>query len=197
MTKNKLKTKDLIYAGAFAALYIITLFIVVMGFGMIPLLYIMAPLFVGILGATIYMMYVTKIKKFGAILILALLFGLIMSSSGHGIAVMLCLPIGIVGELIAKIGKFQSKKMFSLSYLVFNLTVVAPFCNLYMATDSFIGECYKYYGQAYGDTIKSILDTYGMGLLFIQIGLAIIGALVGVILSSVLFKKHFQKAGIL
>ncbi|MFI3324666.1 MAG: MptD family putative ECF transporter S component [Clostridia bacterium] len=71
--KNKLKTKDLIYAGAFAAIYVIALMIIVMAFGMIPVLYIMSPFFVGMIAATIYMMYVTKVKKFGAILILAVI----------------------------------------------------------------------------------------------------------------------------
>ena len=196
MKKNKLRTKDLIYAGAFAALYIIAMFIIVMLFGMIPILYIMTPFFVGVLSATIYMMYVTKIKKFGAILILSLLFGLIMSSSGHGITVLLCLPIGLIGELIAKLGKYQSKKMFSLSYLVFNLTMVAPFGNLYMASNSFIEHCNEYYGEAYGAAVKNILETYGNSLILIQIALAIIGAGIGVVLASMLFKKHFQKAGI-
>ena len=196
MNKKKLKTKDLIYAGAFAALYIIAMFLIVMVFGMVAPLYILAPLFVGLFAATIYMMYVSKIKKFGPILILAVLFGLIMSASGHGIAVVICIPIGIIAELIARIGNYQSKKMISLSYLVFNLTIVAPFFNLYFATDSFIADCEKYYGQAYATTIQDIINTFGFGLIAIQVGLGVVGALIGVILAGKLFKKHFEKAGI-
>lgn len=196
MKKNKLKTKDLIYAGAFAALYIIVLFIIVMTFGMIPILYIISPLFVGLISATIYMMYVTKVKKFGAILILAILFGLIMSSSGHGLTILICLPIGIIAELVAKAGKYNSKKMFSLSYLVFNITMAAPFCNLYLASEMFIDECNQYYGQDYADAVSNVLNTFGFGLWAIQAGLAVVGAGIGVVIASKLFKKHFEKAGI-
>ncbi len=194
--KQKLKTKDLIYAGAFAALYIIALFIIVMGFGMIPILYLMAPLFVGIICATIYMTYVTKVKKFGAILILAILFGLVMSAGGHGLTVLICIPFGLVAELIAKAGGYQSKKMFSLSYIVFNITMVAPFYNLYFTSDKFIAECVEYYGQAYGDAIANVLNTYGLGFMGIQVILAVVGAAIGTVVAAKLFKKHFAKAGL-
>lgn len=194
--KSKLKTKDLIYAGAFAALYIITLFIIVMVFGMVPILYIMAPLFVGIIAATIYMMYVSKVKKFGAILILAILFGLIMSSSGHGLTVLICIPFGLVAELIAKAGGYKSQKMFALSYVVFNMTMVAPFYNLYFASEQFVSECIEYYGQAYGDAIAGVLNTFGLGLIAIQLVLAVVGAIIGGFVAAKLFKKHFAKAGL-
>lgn len=195
-SKNKLKTKDLIYAGAFAALYIIALFIIVMTFGLIPVLYIMAPLFVGMIAGTIYMMYVTKVKKMGAIMILAVLFGLVMSSSGHGLTILIVLPIGIVAELIAKVGNYRSQKMFSLSYLVFNMSMVAPFYNLYFASDMFIEECRMYYGDDYGNAIQGVLDTFGVGLVAIQLALAVVGAALGVVIAAKLFKKHFAKAGL-
>ena len=47
--KTKLKTKDLIYAGAFGAVYLILMLAIVMVSGMIPILYILAPLTVGII----------------------------------------------------------------------------------------------------------------------------------------------------
>ncbi len=196
MKKTKLKTKDLIYAGAFAALYIIALFIIVMTVGMIPILYLISPLFVGIIGATIYMMYVTKVKKFGAILILATLFGLIMSAGGHGLTILLCVPIGIVAELIAKAGAYNSKKMFALSYIVYNITMVAPFYGLYFASEQFIEECNLYYGEEYASVISNVVNTYGAAFMGIQAILAVIGAAIGVVVASKLFKKHFEKAGL-
>lgn len=43
---NKLKTKDLIIAGAFAALYVVVLFALSTVLGALPILYLMAP-FIG------------------------------------------------------------------------------------------------------------------------------------------------------
>ena len=195
-TKNKLKTKDLIYAGAFAALYLIAMFIIVMAFGIIPILYLMVPLFVGLICATVYMMYVSKVKKMGAILILILLFGLVMSSSGHGLTLLFVIPLGIIAELIARIGGYQSKKMISISYIIFNLSILVPFYTLYTASDEFIGQCLEYYGQEYADAIQNTLNTFGLGLVGIQAGLAIVGALAGSLIACKLFKKHFEKAGL-
>lgn len=196
MKKTKLKTKDLIYAGAFAALYMVAMCIIVMGFGMIPILYLMAPLFVGLIAATIYMMYVTKVKKFGAILILAILFGVFMSSSGHGITIVLCIPVGLIAELIAKAGGYTSKKMLALSYAVFNLTVVSPFYGLYFASEQFIEQCDMYYGPEYANAIQGVLDSFGLAFMGIQALLAVVGALVGAFIGGKLFKKHFEKAGL-
>mgnify|MGYP001638585117 CR=1 FL=1 len=81
---NKLKTKDLIVAGAFAALYVVVLFAVVSVMGFIPILYLVAPFVNSIILGSIYMMYVTKVPKFGAILILAAAVGLLTSPVGYG-----------------------------------------------------------------------------------------------------------------
>lgn len=194
---KKLKTKELIYAGAFAAIYLIAMFIVVMGLGIIPVLYLLAPMFVGLICATIYMMYVSKVKKFGAILILAVLFGLIMSSSGHGVTVLLAIPIGLLAELVAKSKGYTSKKMIVLSYAIFNLTMIAPFQLLYTATSSFVEETRVYYGDVYANTINHFITTYGSMLLVTQIIVGVVGALVGGLLATVLFKKHFEKSGLI
>ena len=45
---KKLRTKDLIYAGAFGAVYIVLMLIVVLGTSAIPVLYIHAPFTVGV-----------------------------------------------------------------------------------------------------------------------------------------------------
>ena len=194
--KTKLGTKDLIYAGAFAAIYIIAMFIIVMVFGMIPILYILAPLFVGILCATIYMMYISKVKKFGAILILAILFGTIMSSSGHGFTILMTIPIGLIAEFIAKKDGYNSKKMIVLSYMVFNLTMIAPFLSFYTATEKFIEDTREYYGEVYANTLDGLISKFGWGLYGGQVALAVLGALIGGGLAVVLFKKHFERAGL-
>ena len=60
---NKLKTKDLIVAGAFAALYVVVLFVVVTVMGFVPILYLIAPFVNSVILGCIYMMYVKKCPK--------------------------------------------------------------------------------------------------------------------------------------
>ena len=73
---NKLKTKDLIVAGAFAALYVAVLFAVVTVMGFVPILYLIAPFVNSVILGCIYMMYVMKVPKTGAILILSVAVGI-------------------------------------------------------------------------------------------------------------------------
>ena len=102
---KKLRTKELIYAGAFGALYIVLMLIVVLGTSMIPILYILAPISVGLVCGTVYMLCVLKVRKFGAALILGVLFALTscsgdtLSAENHRVhsdtaAVLVCLDNG-------------------------------------------------------------------------------------------------------
>ena len=67
---KKMRTKDLIFAGAFGAIYLVLMLIVVMVGGTIPILYLISPLTVGIVCATVYMLCVMRVRKFGAALII-------------------------------------------------------------------------------------------------------------------------------
>ena len=78
--KSKLTTKDLIAAGAFAAIYLVLLTVLaVMVLPIVPVLYLATPLIAGIVLGTVYLLYCVKVPKTGAIFILALLVGAITS----------------------------------------------------------------------------------------------------------------------
>lgn len=191
--RQKLKTKDFIYAGAFGAIYIILMLVVVTGTSIIPVLYMLAPFIVGCVCGTVYMLYVTKIRKFGAILILAFLFGIVTSSSSI-VSLIWALICGIVAELIGKAGKYESKKLFMSSYLVFNLTMIGPFLMLVFAKQHFIELCSQFYGLDYAAAIDRLMPGW---IIFVLMGLAVAGGGVGVLLASRFAKKHFEKAGMM
>ena len=182
---KKLNTKDLIYAGAFCALYIIVMLIVVMGSGMIlPILYFIAPLTVGTVAGTVYMLYVMKIRKFGAALILGILF---LLATGHLTWYSLAVVIGasLLAELIIYLGKYTSKKMYMLSYVFFNLTMAAPFLSfVFNLQDSL-------------EITKSYSTLFGSGFFVFTVALALAGGIIGALIASRLVKKHFAKAGII
>ncbi|MCR5740584.1 MAG: MptD family putative ECF transporter S component [Lachnospiraceae bacterium] len=189
---KKLRTKDLIFAGAFGAIYIVLMLIVVMVCGTIPILYIITPLLVGIVCATIYELCVLKVHKFGAALILGILFA-VTTSSGYLPGLLLAIVVAVLAELVMLGGKYRSKKMFLLSYIVFNLNMVCPFTNLYFNRDSFMAMATEYYSKEYADGVAALATGW---LPFLQIGLAIVGAAIGLLVASKLIKKHFEKAGI-
>lgn len=190
--KQKLKTKDYIYAGAYGAIYMILMVGLVAATGMIPILYIFSPFIVGCVCATVYELYVTKIRKFGAILILATLFGIVTSSSSV-ISLIWALLCGILAELVAKAGKYRSGRLLMLSYPVFNLTMIGPFLILVYAKKTFIEMCTQFYGADYAQAVDRLTPGW---IIFVLAGLAVAGGTVGIYIASKFMKKHFEKAGI-
>lgn len=189
---KKLRTKDLIYAGAFGAVYIVLMLIVVLGTSAIPVLYILAPFTVGVVCATVYELCVLKVRKFGAALILGVLFALV-ACSGNVLGMVLAIACALAAELVIMAGQYKSRKMFLLSFLAFNLNMVCPYTMLYFHRDEFMARSVSFYGQDYADQLAK----YAAGsLAFIQIGLALAGAAIGVLIASRLISKHFEKAGI-
>ncbi len=189
---KKLRTKDLIFAGAFGAIYIVLMLLVVMTCGAIPVLYIITPLLVGIVCATVYELCVLKVHKFGAALILGILFA-VTTSSGYLPGMILAILVALLAEFVMAAGKYESKKMFLLSYLVFNLNMVCPFTNLYFRRDAFMAMATEYYSKEYAEGVAAFATGW---LPLFQIALAVAGAAIGVLIATKLIKKHFEKAGI-
>ena len=171
---NKLKTKDLIVAGAFAALYVVVLFAVVTVMGFVPILYLIAPFVNSVILGCIYMMYVMKVPKTGAILILSVAVGLLTSTGGVWVSLIWCLALGIVAELIA-------------------CSSMAPFWMLAYAKPAFLQSCEAYYGADYAATLDKFTPSW---IILVLIGIAMLGGLIGGLIGSKLLKKHFQKAGV-
>lgn len=189
---RKLRTKDLIYAGAFGAIYLVLMLAIVMGSGMIPVLYILTPLTVGIVCATVYELCVLKVHKFGAALILGVLFALVAASSNI-VGLICAIVFALIAELIIKAGGYKSRKMYLLSYVAFNLNMVCPFAALVFNRDAFLAKAVGYYGQAYADKVAALTPDW---IIFGLIGLALLGGLIGAFIAGKLISKHFEKAGI-
>lgn len=189
----QLRTQDLIIAGAFAALYILVMFASVSLMGMVPILYILVPLIAPIILGSIYMLYVTKIPKPGAILILSAIVGLITSMGGMWFGLIWALIVGVIGELIARAGRYRSKKMYIASYCAFACTNMGPFWAIVLAKPAFLESCVSYYGADYAATIDKLTPNW---IIFAMIGMAIVGGLLGGLLGGKLMKKHFEKAGV-
>lgn len=191
-TDRKMRTRDLIYAGAFGAIYLVLMLIIVMGSGAIPILYLLTPLTVGLVCGTVYLLCVVKVHKFGAALILGVLFALVAcSASIPGLVLGIAAALG--AELVLFLGKYRSKTAYLASFVVFNINMSAPFLMLLLAYDRFLEMVVGYRGQAFADTFAALTPD---GIWFAILGLALLGGLGGSFIGSRLIKKHFTKAGI-
>lgn len=192
-TKSKLKVKDLIISGAFAALYVVLLLVFVSFLGFVPITYVLVPLLISIVLGPVYMMYTMKVPKFGAIIILSAIVGLITSMGGVWYALIWSLVLGVIAEFIAKMGKYQSQKMYVASFSVFACTNMGPFLMLIFAKSVFLQTCKEYYGQGYVDTLDALTPPW---IVLAFLVMALIGGFIGASFGRKLLKKHFEKAGI-
>jgi len=190
--KAKLKAKDLIYAGAFAALYLILMVVLVTMMGVIPITYILRPLVVGIVCAPVYMLYISKVKKFGAILILGVLFGVV--TMNHTIfSLVTAIIFGIIAELICKSGNYESKQKMKMSFWIFNLNMIGPYLILVYAKPQYLAMTESFAGAEYAQAMDAITPSW---IILVLAALAVIGGMIGTALSDKLMKKHFEKAGL-
>ena len=189
---KKMTAKDLMYAGAFAAIYIVLMLVIVMGSGIVPILYVISPITVGAVCGTVYMLSVLKVKRFGAALIMGILFALIACASNMpGLIMAIC--TSLLAEIVLLLGKYKSKKMYLLSFVVFNLNMSCPFSMLFFARDKFFAISEQYQGKEHTEALMKLLPD---GIYFGIIGFAVIGGILGAFIANKLIKKHFEKAGI-
>ena len=86
-----------------------------------------APAFSALVGGAIYRLYVEKIQRTGAILVVALVIGAFFLFTRHGAGAFLpALVGGLLAELVAARGHYQSKLGNALSFLLFSFTTTGP-----------------------------------------------------------------------
>jgi energy-coupling factor transport system substrate-specific component len=192
---DKLTTKDFIIAGAFAALYVALLFVVVSATGFIPILYIFRPFILSVVLGTVYMLYAAKIPKRWSVMILAALVGLVTSMGGMWLTwlcIFWALLLGLAADLIANSRK-RSRKKYIMSFMAFACTNMGPCWILVFAKQRFLDICVRYSGQDYADTIDRLTPWW---IIFVFFAMAIAGGLIGGIVGNRILKKHFEKTGI-
>lgn len=122
---NKLQAKDLINLGLFTVLYFVLGCCVAIPIGFVPIfLPILGALWTLITGIP-FMLFLTRVKKFGMVTLMAILSGLLMGLTGMGYwGVPLGLIFGLLGDLILKFGNYKSAKRSLIGYAVFSLWMV-------------------------------------------------------------------------
>lgn len=108
---NKLQAKDLINLGLFTVLYFVIGCCVAIPIGFVPIfLPILGALWSLITGIP-FMLFLTRVKKFGMVTIMGILSGLLMGLTGMGFwGVPMGLIFGVLGDLILKSGGYKSAK---------------------------------------------------------------------------------------
>lgn len=191
---NKLQAKDLINVGLFTVLYFVLGCCVAIPIGMIPIfLPVLGTLWVIITGIP-FMLFLTRVRTFGMVTLMAVLSGLLMGLTGMGYWGVPCgLVFGLLGDFIIKTGEYKSVKKGMFGYAVFSLWMIGTYIPMYFMADQARADFASQFSEEYADRVMSVMPMWSFILVAVSI---FVFSFVGAWIGKKLLRKHFEKAGI-
>jgi hypothetical protein len=195
MRKNRLNGKDLMNVGIFTAINVLFGVLIAVAIGLTPIGFMLIPSVTAIILGVPMMLYFSKIKKFGMILIFEIVNGVVLLLTGMGPDVLICgIVISLVVELIVKSGNYQSVSRAVLGYAILMVTPCANYIHWLKASAEWLNKNAATYGKGFMYTISGWFDYWWM--LPLVILSAFIGGMVGGLLGRAVLKKHFARSGL-
>ena len=191
--KLKYELKDFLNVALFVVLYYVAFFIAMCA-GYIPVLMSVLTLITGIVCGIPFMLFLTKVKKPGMILMMGLICGLLSLTMGSGIwPLITAVAASLLAELILWMLHYKSTIKTIFVYAVFTLWNIGYGLRLYLASfGSYRAQLVEQYGEEY--VSEMLANVSGVGF-WGSIVLSLIGGILGGLLGYAVFKKHFQKIG--
>ena len=185
-------SRRLVSAGVWIALY----FGVFVVFGSacmpIPPLYLIMPALIAFVAAPVFTMLVAKAPLHGPVFIAAVLPCAFLMLQGNIWVVGLTGVIaGLAAEALLGVGRFRSRRWSLAAYVCFTQNLLDGFLPIWIMRDLYF-EKTAAMGEEFCAALAAITPTW---VLFAQVALVAVCAVAGFSFSRVLFKKHFEKAG--
>ncbi|MCR4960946.1 MAG: MptD family putative ECF transporter S component [Lachnospiraceae bacterium] len=189
---NRLNAKDLINVGIYTAICAVICCAVAMT-GVIPIMMVLLVVFVPVLTGIPYMLFLTKVKKFGMILILNVLMGALMWVTGMSYyALIVGILSGLAAEFIYRAGNYKSKWLGIIAYAVSGIYCWANYFGIFFNAEAYFSTRQNF-GQEYIDSVTKMLPVWMCPVLLI---VDVVSGIVGGWIGAKVLKKHFEKAGI-
>lgn len=191
-SKNTLKGKDLINVGIFSAISFAIIFVVAM-LGYIPIFMPLLAVIVPLVNGIPFMLFLTKVKKFGMIWIMSIIMGILMFLTGMGYySVLVSIVSGLIAELIYRSGKYKSATKGIFTHGIYCIWVWGNFLPMFINIDKYFSTRQDY-GQEYIDALTKLMPGWMCPVLLIA---CFVSGVIGAMIGKALLKKHFVKAGI-
>ncbi|MEM7331384.1 MAG: MptD family putative ECF transporter S component [Chloroflexota bacterium] len=193
--KIEFKTKDLTTIGLFSAIYIVA-YVILSAILFTPFLFfIMMPVGALLMGP-VYMLFIARTQKLGAITIMGFLAAALIGFLVYGNIFIALVNFGIalVAELFAYLGQYKSFKWNTASYSVMSLWLIgqqAPF----WLTKEWARDLMVNAGASIELANEFLAIATPVNLLIIIV-LTIICAIISAFVANRMLKKHFVRAGI-
>lgn len=190
-----LSVKDLVTTGIFTALVFVFILIGGMFFATNPVLTFFMPAGSGLLAGPAFLLMIAKVQKRWSLSIMGVVIGILWFVTGmHWAFVLGYLLMVIVADFVAGAGKYRSKKLNSLAYILFSLgstgTYILFFVDPNGWAQTMLGNGTE---QSYIDTMQATANT---GILVAMFAAVLITSAISAFVGCKLLKKQFEKAGI-
>ena len=200
--KERLQSRDLITIGLFSAVFIAIWFVVIMvGYLILgPIHSIFSTAVIALLGGVILIPLGTKVRKKGVFFITGTMWMIFfVFTTGAWWFIILSLG-GFLADVIASKNQYKGEKELGLAYAIFMWSyVIGSFAPIYLFRDYFV----QYMMQMAAGTPMAdpaywadSLSYWTTEALIILIIVSIVGAVAGAYIGIKVYKKHFEKAGI-
>ena len=191
--EKKLQAKDLIRIGIFTAIYFVIFFATGM-LGYIPILFILLPVLMPIISGIPFMLFLTKVKKFGMVTIFGTLLGILMFATGHTwVPLATGFVFGLLADLIFKAGQYKSTKNTVVGYGVFSIWAMGAMLPMWLMRQSYFNYISSNMGEDYTNAVLAMTPDW---MAFVVVATAFVAGIIGAFLGKAVLKKHFQRAGI-
>lgn len=192
MKQEKLKGKDLINVGIFTAIYFVIVFAIAL-LGYIPIFMPLLCVILPIVGGIPFMLFLTKVKKFGMILLMSIIMGFLMLLTGMGYySIIIGTISGLVAEFVYMSGKYKSATKAVLTSGIFSIWCWGNFIPLFTNIEGYFSTRQSY-GQEYIEALTRLMPAWMCPTLLVA---CFVSGIIGGLLGMSVLKKHFKKAGI-
>lgn len=193
---KKLSGKDLITIGIFSAIYFV-LNLAAMITGFVPVLWLLLPGVAAVVTGIPFMLLTSKVRKPGAILIMGAITALLYFVTGQ-FTVLLLITFAIaciLSEVYRAITKYDNSfRHMTISFILFCYGMLGSPLAIWVYKDSFLAQIQENGMSAqYVASLSGLISTPMLAALCIS---PIVGGIIGAYLAKGLFRKHFEKAGI-
>lgn len=190
---ERLNVKDLITVGIFSVIIIVLIFVFGM-LGYIPILMLALPILAALICGIPYMLFLTRVSKFGMVTLLGLILGIVMFLSGHTWVPIVTFTIcALIADVILKMGNYSSVKNSIISHGVFILGIMGNMLPFFILRDQYMSAMRTSMGNDYVNVIAPYLQS---NFLIVLIILTFIAGLISAYIGKIVLKKHFERAGI-
>lgn len=188
--------KDVITVGIFSAIYFVINFAFMLLGGLHPLLWILMPGFIALFTGIPYLMMCAKVQKVGSVLLMGLITGLIYYVTGQFTVVILVsfvLACGLA-EITRVITHYRSMAGNLVSFVLFSVGMVRSPLPIWLMREDFLRQITEQGMPA--DYVNTLAALSSNGMLIVLFLAPVVGAIIGGILARAMFRKHFEKAGL-